>query len=125
MRRCRALRRQDEGVLSLEFGLALPLLLLAVVAALQSLAFGRDVLLAHDAARAGARAAATSTGSAAVEAAVEESVGDRPAQVSVTPHERATGQLVTVTVQLSTRLGPSTLDVSATAASRVEPGVDP
>ncbi|MDX1620300.1 MAG: TadE/TadG family type IV pilus assembly protein [Nitriliruptorales bacterium] len=113
----------QDGVLSLEFALALPMLLLAVLAALQGLALGRDVLIVHEAARAGARAAATSTGSGAVDAAISEALDGRDADRTISPPERKTGDLVVVTVVLTSRIGPQELEVSATSAARVEPGV--
>ncbi|MDX1658270.1 MAG: TadE family type IV pilus minor pilin [Nitriliruptorales bacterium] len=117
------MNRRDEGVLSLEFALALPLLLLAVLTALQGLVLGRDVLLAHEAARAGARAAATSTSNAAVDRAVTAAIGDRAAGVTIQPAGRSAGDTVTVEVVLDTHLGPKRFEVRATAATRVEPGV--
>lgn len=117
--------RHEDGVLSLEFALALPLLVLAVVAALQGLGLGRDVLVAQDAARAGARAAATASGTAPVAAAVAEAVGGRDVAWHVAPESRGEGDLATVVVTLSSRVGPVTLDVRADASARVEPGVAP
>lgn len=117
--------RSEEGVLSLEFALSLPLLLLAVLAALQSVVLARDVLVAHEAARAGARAAATSTGTAAVAAAVEEALGAREVGLDVRPEARRPGDVARVTVRIGTRIGPHRFPVVATAAARVEAGVAP
>lgn len=119
------MRRDEAGILSLEFGLSLPLLLLAVLAALQAVVLARDVLIAHEAARVGARAAATSSGTAAVAVAVEEAIGTRPVGIEVRPESRRTGDVARVTVRVTSRIGPHRFPVTATAANRVEPGVVP
>lgn len=113
--------RQD-GIVSLELALALPLLALAVLAALQSLALARDVLLAHEAARAGARAAATTVTTGPVLAAAEAAADGRPVRVTVSPGRRRPGDLARVDVRIEHRIGPHVVPVRAGAAARVEPG---
>ena len=122
----RRFRGHGEGaVVSLEWVLALPLLALVVVGLLEVGGIVRDVLLLHDAARAGARAAATSTGTASVQDAVTASVGDLDPHVEVTPRDRAAGMLVEVHVSVDRSLGPVTHPLSARAVARVEPAVTP
>jgi hypothetical protein len=118
-----ATRHGQQGVVSLEWVLVLPLLVLAVAGILEVAGVVRDTLLVHEAARAGVRAAATSTGSAAVEEAVGHSLPGAGHEVAVAPHERADGDLVEVTVVLERRLGPVTHRLSAAATARVEPAV--
>lgn len=113
--------RQD-GIVSLEMALALPLLALAVLAALQSLALVRDVLLAHEAARAGARAAATTLTTAPVRAAAGSAADGRPVRVTVSPARRRPGDLARVDVAIDHRIGSQVLRIRAGAAARVEPG---
>lgn len=118
-------RPAEHGVVSLEWVLALPLLVLAVVGLLEVAGVLRDVLLVHDAARAGARAAATSTGSASVEAAVGDGLDAVEPTVTVSPTDRTAGDLVEVRVSLDREVGPVTHTISARAVARVEPVVAP
>jgi Flp pilus assembly protein TadG len=117
--------RGQEAVVSLEWVLALPVLALVVVGLLEVGGIVRDVLLLHDAARAGARAAATSTGTASAGAAVAASIGDRDPRVEVTPRDRSAGQLVEVRVSVEGSLGGVAYPLSARAVARVEPVVGP
>jgi Flp pilus assembly protein TadG len=117
--------RGQEAVVSLEWVLALPLLALVVVGLLEVGGIVRDVLLLHDAARAGARAAATSTGTASVEGAVAASVPSLGPRVEVVPRQRSAGELVEVTVTVERDLGPVTHPLTARAVARVEPAVTP
>jgi Flp pilus assembly protein TadG len=117
--------RGEEAVVSLEWVLALPLLALVVVGLLEVGGIVRDVLLLHDAARAGARAAATSTGTASVQEAVDASVASLDPRVEVVPRQRSAGDLVEVTVTVERDLGPVTHPLTARAVARVEPAVTP
>ena len=117
--------RGQEAVVSLEWVLALPLLALVVVGLLEVGGIVRDVLLLHDAARAGARAAATSTGTASVQDAVAASAGALDPHVEVAPRDRTAGTLVEVRVSVERDLGPVTHPLSARAVARVEPAVTP
>jgi len=114
----------DAGVLSLEAVLVLPVLAVLIIGLLQVAAVGRDVLVLHEAARAGARAAATSTGATAPDraarAAAPELAGLR---VEVEPVVRSAGMLVTVRVSVERRLGPVTRTLRASAVAHVEPVV--
>jgi hypothetical protein len=110
-------------VLSLEAVMLLPVLALLVVGLVQTATLLRDVLLVHEAARAGARAAATSTGTAAPAGAAERSAPELDLVVVVTPAERVDGDLVTVSVTATRSLGPVEHRVRASAVARVEPAV--
>jgi Flp pilus assembly protein TadG len=118
-------QRGQEAVVSLEWVLALPLLALVVVGLLEVGGVVRDVLLLHDAARAGARAAATSTGTGAVREAVDASAGALEPHVEVVPRDRSAGELVEVTVTVERDLGPVTHLLTARAVARVEPAITP
>lgn len=118
-----ATRRGQQGVVSLEWVLALPLLALAVAGLLEVAGVVRDSLLVHEAARAGVRAAATSTGGAAVEDAVGRSLAGAAHEVTVVPRQRTDGDLVEVTVVLERTLGPVTHRLRASTFARVEPAV--
>lgn len=115
----------EHGVVTLEAALGVGLVVAAAVLLVHVLAFGRDVLLVHEAARAGARAAATSTGHAAVVRAAREAAPDLPITVSVVPAARQAGDLARVEVALTTTVGPLRPRVRARAAARVEPAVGP
>lgn len=117
--------RGQRGVVSLEWVLALPLLVLAVAGILEVAGVVRDALLVHDAARAGVRAAATSSGTTAVESAVVRSLPGRAHEVVVTPRRRSDGDQVEVEVVLERTLGPVTHRLRASAIARVEPAVAP
>jgi hypothetical protein len=111
----------QRGVLSLEAVFVLPILALLVLGLVETASLLRDVLVVHDAARAGARAAATSTGSDEVTAEARGTAPGLRLAVSVTPERRAVGDLVSVTVTTERRIGPVTHRVRATAVARVEP----
>lgn len=113
----------EAGWLSLEAVLLLPVVALLAVGMLELVAVGRDVLLLHEAARAGARAAATSTGLAEVRTAVGAVDPDGRFAVEVDPVQRGDGDLVTVTVATQRRLGPVTHTLRARAVARVEPAI--
>ena len=101
----------------------LPILALFVVGLLQTAAVIRDVLLTHEAARAGARAAATSTGTASVVAAAREAAPELDLAVRVDPVRRGDGDLATVTVTADRTIGPVRHRIRASAVARVEPAV--
>lgn len=103
--------------------LVLPFVMLATLAVLQVVGVVRDALLVHEAARAGVRAAATTTGTSEVVAAVDKAMEGRPHEITVTPINRQSGQLVTVTVRAPTSLGPLDHWVEATLVAEVEPVV--
>lgn len=113
--------RQD-GAVSLEAALLLPFVALVTLAVLQTVGVARDLLLVHDAARAGARTAATTLGQAAPAEAARRAADDRDVTVHVEPARRAAGDLVTVTVHLSGRFGHLPYTVSARSVAEVEPG---
>jgi Flp pilus assembly protein TadG len=115
----------ERGVLSLEAVMLLPVLALLVVGLVQTATLLRDVLLVHEAARAGARAAATSTGTAAPVDAAERAAPELDLVVIVTPPERVDGDLASVSVTARRTLGPVEHTVRATAVARVEPAVRP
>mgnify|MGYP001605237924 CR=1 FL=1 len=115
---------RESGALSLEAVLVVPVVAVLVLGLLQVAALGRDVLLLHEAARAGARAAATTTGVAAPRRAARAAVPELPdLEVEVVPAARRTGDLATVTVRATRRLGPVARELSARAVVLVEPTV--
>lgn len=117
-------RPGEHGALSLEAVLVLPLVAVLVLGLLQVAGFGRDLLVLHEAARAGARAAATTTGSDAPRAAAEAAAPELPGlRVEVIPVWRRTGDLATVTVRVTRRFGPVSRDLTARAVVHVEPTV--
>lgn len=113
----------QDGVLSLEAVWILPLLVLLGSGLLLVVGVGRDVLVAHEAARAGARAAATSTGADAVHVAVRRAGPELEFDVRVEPLDRRDGDVVTVTVTTERQVGPLTHVIGAEAVARVEPVV--
>jgi len=113
----------EAGALSLEAVMVLPILALLALGLLEVVGVARDVLMLHEAARAGARAAATTTGVGPVESAVREAVPEVPLQVRVSPESRRDGDLVRVEVGLDRQVGPVTHRLRARAVARVEPTV--
>jgi hypothetical protein len=87
-------RSGDGGMVTAEFALALPALVLALVVVLWALSAAGASMRCGDAARAGARAAARGEAAPAVEAAVRQ-VGPRGALVATS----TAGGLVTVRVE--------------------------
>lgn len=121
----RARSDAQAGALSLEAVLVLPVLALLTLGLLGTVTILRDVLLLHEAARVGARVAATTDDNAAVETAVRGAVPEvDDLRLSVSPPRRVSGDVVTVTVRVGRRLGPSVLRLRADAHARVEPSVD-
>jgi hypothetical protein len=119
-----ATRPDEDGMLTLEVVLMLPVIAVVVIGLIQVAALGRDLLVLHEAARMGARVAATTSGTSAPEraarAAAPELVG---LTFEVTPAVRADGDLVRVEVSAEHRLGPMTRTLRAAAIARVEPVV--
>ena len=111
-------------MLSLEAVLILPVLALLLVGLLQVGGLVRDVLVLHEAARAGARMAATTSGTTAVGRAAREAAPELPdVTVRVTPAVRRDGQLARVEVAVVRTIGPMSHRLRATAVARVEPAV--
>lgn len=113
--------RGEDGVLSLEAVLLLPVLALLLVALFQAAVVVRDVLLLHEAARVGARAAATEPDVNAVVAAARAAVPELDVQVTLDPSHRQAGQRVTVTVRATRQIGPVRHQLRADAVAVVEP----
>ncbi len=118
-------RTGEDGVLSLEAVWVLPALALLVVGLVLTLGLVRDVLVLHEAARAGARTAATTTGSLPVIAAARQAAPELELVVRVTPVARRDGDLVTVHAHTTRLIGPIRHELSASAVARVEPVVRP
>lgn len=115
-------RASDTGFLSLEAVLVLPLVAVLIVGLIQVAAVGRDVLVLHEAARAGVRAAATSTGATAPDRAARAAAPELPqVRVEVDPVVREVGMLVIVRVSAERRLGPVVRTLRASAVAQVEP----
>ncbi len=114
----------EAGILSLEVVMMLPVVALLVLGLLQVAAFGRDLLVLHEAARVGARVAATTSGTAAPERAARAAAPELfELFVEVIPAVRADGDLVVVTVRAERRIGPMSRTLRAEAIARVEPVV--
>lgn len=117
-------RRREGGSLSLEAVMILPLLALFAAVLLQVAVIISDVLLVHEAARAGARAAATTTGSSPVSTAARAAAPElEDLVVQVTPTVRRDGDLARVEVAVERSVGPASHTLRATAVARVEPAV--
>jgi len=114
----------EAGMLSLEVVMMLPIIALLVLGLLQVAAFGRDLLMLHEAARVGARVAATTSGTSAPERAARAAAPELAGLiVEVIPAVRADGDLVVVTVRAERSMGPVTRTLTAEALARVEPTV--
>lgn len=122
---CGSREDPQSGVLSLEAVWLLPALALLIVGLLLTLGLVRDVLLLHEAARAGARTAVTTTGTDAVVAAARQAAPELDLTVHVNPVVRRDGDLVTVQVHAIRTIGPVDHRLSARAVGRVEPVVGP
>lgn len=113
----------ETGVLSLEAVWILPLFMLLGVGLLHVVGYARDVLVVHEAARAGVRAASVTQGvDVAVRAATDAAFG-REVTVTVTPETRSFGEIVTVEVTVERMVGPVRYPISAKAYAQVEPVV--
>lgn len=107
-------------MVTLEAATGIAVVLLLVLLLLHVLAFGRDVLLVHEAARAGARAAATATSDAEVVRVARAAADGRAVRVSVSPGTRRAGDLARVEVRWTSSVGPLRPQVTARAVARVE-----
>lgn len=115
---------QQAGSLSIEAVLVLPVIALLVVGLVQVAAIVADVLLLHEAARAGARTAATTSGLEAVADAAHEAAPELEEMiVHVNPVVRRDGDVARVEVSVVRRLGPVAHTLRASAVVRVEPAV--
>ena len=116
--------RDEDGMLSLEAVLVLPVVAVLIVGMVQVAALGRDLLVLHEAARVGARVAATTTGTSAPERAARAAAPElRGLVVEVAPAVRSDGDLVVVVVRAEHRLGPVVRTLEARGIARVEPVV--
>jgi hypothetical protein len=113
----------ESGAVSLEAVFVLPVLALLILSLLEVGGLVRDVLVAHEAARAGARAAATTTGSAPVVAAARAAAPEIDLRVEVAPVTRRDGDLARVTVTVQRRFAGTGVPIRASAVARVEPAV--
>lgn len=116
-------RHGETGSVSLEFGLAVPVLFLLLLVVFHAAVLGRDALLVQHAARHGARTAATTADAGAVRAAVRDAMDGRPVQVSISPGRWSEGGVVHVTVVYTSRSGLGGTELTGSAATSVEPGV--
>lgn len=106
-------------MVSLEFGLLLPLVALLLVLVLQVVGVAKDVLVVQDLARRAARVAAVED-DASVRVAVTTRLPD--AQVRIQPRSAGPGSLVSVTVARHVDLGGRQITVSGRGTAMVEPG---
>jgi len=114
----------DDGMLSLEAVLVLPVIAVIVVGLIQIAALGRDLLILHESARVGARVAATTSGTSAPERAARAAAPElHGLVVAVTPAVRSDGDLVLVEVSAEHRIGLVTRTLRARSIARVEPVV--
>lgn len=108
----------------MEAVLILPVLALMTVGLLQVAAIVSDVLLVHEAARAGARTAATTSGAGPVVEAANSAAPELEGMtVQVTPVVRRDGDIARVEVTLTRSIGPVDHTLKATSVVRVEPAV--
>lgn len=110
-------------MLSLEAVWMLPVLALLILGLLETAGVLRDVLLTHEAARAGARTAATTTSAPPVVSAAREAAPELDIRVEVSPAVRRDGDLARVVVTSRRAIGPVTHTLRAEAVARVEPAV--
>lgn len=117
----------ENGFLSLEYVLVLPVLAVLLGIVLAAGAIVRDVLVLQEAARVGARVASTTTGDLATRSAVHEAspeLADGPLTVRISPAVRRGGDQVQVEVTAQRRYGPFDRQLRARSTARVEPIVD-
>lgn len=110
-------------MLSLEAVMMLPILALLVMVLMETAVVIRDVLVVHEAARAGARAAATTTGADPVIAAARGAAPELAIEVVVSPVARGDGDIAQVIVTARRHIGPMPHRIEARAVARVEPAV--
>jgi Flp pilus assembly protein TadG len=121
MRR-RRVRAGERGVLSLELALTVPALFLLLLLVFHGAVYARDALIVQGAAREGARAASTTTDDTVVADVVRDALDGRDAVVVVAPRQ-SPGDVVRVTVTMRSAAGRGGLEITASAAALVEPGV--
>jgi hypothetical protein len=117
-------RRADEdGFLSLEWVLTVPVMVLLAALVVAAGYLVRDVLVLQEAARVGARTASTTAGQHAVRAAVHDAAPELGGglAVAVTPMSRRPGDHVEVVVTTTRRYGPLSHRLVARSTARVEP----
>ncbi|MBS3941739.1 MAG: hypothetical protein KG028_12345 [Actinobacteria bacterium] len=115
-------RRSQGGSLSLEAVFVLPVIALLALGLLNTVTVLRDVLLLHEAARVGARVAATSTDRSVVANAARAAAPELAGiELTVTPPSWEPGDVVTVRVSATRRVGSTSLALRATAHARAEP----
>ena len=94
-RRARAPRRSDRGQAAVELALVLPVLLLFLIALVQTALVARDQVLVQDAARAAVREASVGASDARVRDAARRTLGNVEIEVR---RSRGVGEPVTVVV---------------------------
>lgn len=114
-------RESQDGVVSLEFVLLLPLLALLLGVVLQVVGVVRDVLVVQDLARQAVRVAAVSADDGRAHAVVTDRLVE--ATVDVTPVRRRTGSTVHVVVRYVTDVAGQPVPIVGRATAMVEPGV--
>ncbi|GAA4589726.1 hypothetical protein GCM10023194_44710 [Planotetraspora phitsanulokensis] len=116
--------RRERGSVTAETAVALPALVVVLAASLWAVAVVGAQLQCVDAARAGARAAARGESAGAVREAVARSAPAN-ARVDVTSDAEVARVQVAVRVQPRWGLVSPAVEVSASAVSALEPGVEP
>ncbi len=101
----------------------LPILAILVMALMETAVVIRDVLVVHEAARAGARAAATTSGADPVIAAARQAAPELSIEVTVDPVVRGDGDIAMVIVTARRNIGPVRHTIEGRAVARVEPAV--
>jgi hypothetical protein len=117
----------DQGFLSLEWVLTVPVMVLLASLVVAAGLLVRDVLVLQEAARVGARVASTTAGDQAATWAVHDAapeLADGRLSVRVWPAARRSGQQVQVEVTADRRYGPLSHQLRARSTARVEPIVD-
>lgn len=116
-------RRNQGGVVALEFALLVPVVSLLVFVVILAGVHAVDQVAVQDAARGAARAAATSRSEAAAREVAAEALAGRSASLSILPPRRRAGDRFTVTVTWTRDVGPITWTVRGQAVAVTEPGV--
>jgi hypothetical protein len=117
----------EDGFLSLEWVMTLPVVAILAALVLAAGFLVRDVLVLQEAARVGARVASTTAGDQAVSLAVQDAapeLADGRLTVRVAPPLRRSGDQVEVEVVAHRRYGPLSQRLRARSVARVEPILD-
>jgi hypothetical protein len=116
----------EDGFLSLEWVLTVPVMLLLAALVVAAGYLVRDVLVLQEAARVGARTASTTAGQQAVHAAVHDAAPELGGglSVAVAPMARRPGDHVEVVVTTTRSYGPLSHRLVARSTARVEPVLD-